>query len=37
MLRGSGVAWDLRKSQPYEVYKEINFKVPIGVTGDYFD
>jgi NADH-quinone oxidoreductase subunit D len=37
MLRGSGVAWDLRKSQPYEVYKEISFKIPVGVKGDYFE
>jgi len=37
MLRGSGVKWDLRKSQPYEVYKEINFKVPTGTCGDCFD
>jgi len=34
MLRGSGVAWDLRKSQPYEVYDKIDFDVPIGKTGD---
>lgn len=37
MLRGSGIKWDLRKSQPYEVYKEINFKVPVGTCGDCFD
>ena len=30
MLRGSGIAWDLRKSQPYECYKDFNFKIPIG-------
>lgn len=34
MLRGSGVAWDLRKSQPYELYEELDFDVPIGKTGD---
>ncbi len=34
MLRGSGVAWDLRKSQPYEVYEELDFDIPVGKTGD---
>jgi len=34
MLRGSGVAWDLRKSQPYEVYDRMEFDVPVGLTGD---
>ncbi len=34
MLRGSGVAWDLRKSQPYDVYAEMDFDVPVGKTGD---
>ncbi len=34
MLRGSGIAWDLRKSQPYEVYEELDFDIPIGKTGD---
>ena len=34
MLRGSGVAWDLRKSQPYDVYDRMEFDVPIGKTGD---
>lgn len=34
MLRGSGVAWDLRKSQPYEVYDKMEFDVPVGKTGD---
>lgn len=34
MLRGSGVAWDLRKSQPYEVYDRMDFDVPTGTTGD---
>jgi NADH-quinone oxidoreductase subunit D len=34
MLRASGVAWDLRKSQPYEVYSEMDFDVPVGTNGD---
>ncbi|MEI6558447.1 MAG: NADH-quinone oxidoreductase subunit D [Rhodospirillaceae bacterium] len=34
MLRGSGFAWDLRKSQPYEVYGELEFDIPVGKTGD---
>lgn len=34
MLRGSGVAWDLRKSQPYEIYDKLNFSIPVGKTGD---
>ncbi len=37
MLRGSGVAWDLRKSQPYDIYSELNFDVPIGKNGDCYD
>ena len=37
MLRGSGVAWDLRKSQPYEVYDKIPFDIPVGSNGDCFD
>ncbi len=37
MIRGSGVAWDLRKSQPYEVYGELEFDVPIGKNGDSYD
>ncbi|MBU6468341.1 MAG: NADH-quinone oxidoreductase subunit D [Betaproteobacteria bacterium] len=37
MLRGSGVAWDLRKKQPYEVYGELDFDIPIGVNGDCYD
>jgi len=37
MLRGSGVAWDLRKSQPYECYNEFNFKIPVGKNGDCYD
>ncbi len=37
MLRGSGVAWDLRKKQPYEVYHLLDFDIPVGVTGDCYD
>jgi NADH-quinone oxidoreductase subunit D len=37
MLRGSGVAWDLRKSQPYEVYDKMEFKIPVGKNGDCYD
>jgi NADH dehydrogenase (ubiquinone) Fe-S protein 2 len=37
MLRGSGVSWDLRKTQPYDVYSSIDFDVPVGTNGDCFD
>ena len=37
MLRGSGIDWDLRKSQPYEVYNNLNFDVPTGTNGDCYD
>jgi NADH dehydrogenase (ubiquinone) Fe-S protein 2 len=37
MLRGSGIAWDLRKTQPYEIYSELNFSVPVGNNGDCYD
>ena len=37
MVRGSGVPWDLRKSQPYECYEEIDFDIPVGKKGDCFD
>jgi len=37
MLRGSGLPWDLRKSQPYEVYSELQFAVPVGNSGDCYD
>jgi NADH dehydrogenase (ubiquinone) Fe-S protein 2 len=37
MLRGSGVPWDLRKTQPYELYSEIDFAVPVGSHGDCYD
>jgi NADH-quinone oxidoreductase subunit D len=37
MLRGSGLAWDLRKKQPYEVYANLDFEIPVGVNGDCYD
>ncbi|MET0705743.1 MAG: NADH-quinone oxidoreductase subunit D, partial [Tardiphaga sp.] len=37
MVRGSGAAWDLRKSQPYECYAEMDFDIPIGKNGDCYD
>ena len=37
MLRGSGLAWDLRKTSPCEIYSEINFDIPVGSNGDCFD
>lgn len=37
MLRGSGIAWDLRKKQPYEVYDQIDFDIPVGTNGDSYD
>ncbi len=37
MLRGSGVAWDLRRKQPYEVYESLKFQIPIGKNGDCYD
>jgi NADH-quinone oxidoreductase subunit D len=37
MLRGSGVAWDLRRNQPYECYDELEFEIPLGVHGDCYD
>ena len=37
MIRGSGVEWDLRKTQPYDVYDRINFAVPVGSRGDCYD
>nr|YP_010394275.1 NADH dehydrogenase subunit 7 [Phytophthora cryptogea]DAZ88283.1 TPA_asm: NADH dehydrogenase subunit 7 [Phytophthora cryptogea] len=37
MLRGSGISWDLRKTQPYEVYDQLDFDIPIGTNGDCYD
>jgi NADH dehydrogenase (ubiquinone) Fe-S protein 2 len=37
MLRGSGLPWDLRKTQPYEIYSELDFSIPVGNSGDCFD
>jgi len=37
MLRGSGISWDLRKTQPYEVYNKLDFDIPIGTNGDCYD
>ena len=37
MLRGSGIAWDLRKAQPYECYQDFDFKIPVGKNGDCYD
>ena len=37
MLRGSGVPWDVRKSQPYDAYDQVEFDVPVGVNGDCYD
>ena len=37
MVRGSGFAWDLRRSQPYECYDEFDFKIPVGKNGDCYD
>lgn len=37
MLRGSGIAWDLRKMQPYEVYEHFDFNIPVGKNGDCYD
>lgn len=37
MLRGSGISWDLRKTEPYEIYSEIDFSIPVGSNGDCFD
>jgi NADH-quinone oxidoreductase subunit D len=37
MLRGSGIAWDLRKTQPYDAYAKVDFDVPVGVNGDVYD
>jgi NADH dehydrogenase (ubiquinone) Fe-S protein 2 len=37
LLRGSGIPWDLRKTQPYEVYDSIDFDIPVGTNGDCYD
>jgi len=37
MLRGSGLAWDLRKTQPYDVYNQLSFDIPVGTKGDCYD
>ena len=37
MLRGSGIAWDLRKKQPYDAYSQMDFDIPVGKTGDCYD
>jgi NADH-quinone oxidoreductase subunit D len=37
MLRGSGIAWDLRKTQPYDAYAQLDFDVPVGTNGDTYD
>jgi NADH dehydrogenase I D subunit len=37
MLRGSGIAWDLRKTNPYEVYNELDYAIPLGTSGDCYD
>lgn len=37
MLRGSGIEWDLRRKEPYEVYDELKFEIPVGTTGDSYD
>lgn len=37
MLRGSGIPWDLRKNEPYEIYSEIDFSIPVGHSGDCYD
>ena len=37
MLRGSGIVWDLRKNQPYEVYDRLDFDIPVGAEGDCYD
>jgi len=37
MLRSTGLSWDLRKNQPYEVYEELDFDIPVGTNGDSYD
>jgi NADH-quinone oxidoreductase subunit D len=37
MLRGSGIEWDIRRKEPYEIYDQLNFQIPIGLNGDCYD
>jgi NADH-quinone oxidoreductase subunit D len=37
MLQGSGAAWDLRRAQPYECYSALEFDIPMGANGDFYD
>ncbi len=37
MIRGAGIAWDIRKSQPYDVYAKMDFDIPVGTRGDCYD
>jgi NADH dehydrogenase (ubiquinone) Fe-S protein 2 len=37
MLRGSGIKWDLRKNEPYEIYQDLKFSIPVGINGDCYD
>jgi len=37
MLRGSGISWDLRRTEPYEIYDKLEFNIPIGLRGDCYD
>lgn len=37
LLRGSGISWDLRLNMPYEIYSDLNFKIPVGLNGDCYD
>jgi NADH-quinone oxidoreductase subunit D len=37
MIRGSGIPWDLRKAQPYDVYDRMEFDIPVGTRGDCYD
>jgi NADH dehydrogenase (ubiquinone) Fe-S protein 2 len=37
MVRGSGLAWDLRKAEPYEIYDQLDFDIPVGTAGDCYD
>ena len=37
MLRGSGIEWDIRRKEPYEIYNQLNFQIPIGLNGDCYD